>query len=71
MTLQTVGHFIAGKWITDGPLVDSVNPADDSILGQFHAGSGTLVDQAAQIARDVFFHTTWAHAPRQRAQTPV
>jgi betaine-aldehyde dehydrogenase len=68
MTLQTVGHFIAGKWITDGPLVDSVNPADDSILGQFHAGSGTLVDQAAQIARDVFFHTTWAHAPRQRAQ---
>ncbi|MFZ3584487.1 aldehyde dehydrogenase family protein [Loktanella sp. DJP18] len=68
MTLPTASHYIGGAWVTDGPLADSVNPADDTVLGQFHAGSAALVDQAATEARRVFTATDWAHAPRVRAQ---
>ncbi|MAM62247.1 aldehyde dehydrogenase family protein [Maritimibacter sp. UBA3975] len=68
MTDQTARHFIDGTWVTDGALGDSVNPADDSVLGQYHAGSAALVAQAARTARAAFFGTDWAHAPRQRAQ---
>ena len=68
MIYPTARHYIDGNWVADGPLGESVNPADDSVLGQFHAGSCALTDQAARVARLTFFGTTWAHAPRVRAQ---
>ncbi|MGR3364066.1 MAG: aldehyde dehydrogenase family protein [Maritimibacter harenae] len=68
MTYDTARHFIGGSWIAEGALGDSVNPADDSVLGQYHAGSAAMVEQAARQARETFFTTDWAHAPRLRAQ---
>ena len=68
MTYPTARHFIGGTWVSDGATGESVNPADDTVLGQYHAGSAALVEQAARTARETFFATDWAHAPRQRAQ---
>ena len=50
--MSVARHYIKGTWL-DGtaPLRDSVNPADGSVLGQFHPGSKALMDQAAANAR--------------------
>jgi len=66
--MKVAQHFINGAWL-DGsaPLRDSVNPADGSVLGQFHPGSAALLDQAASNARATFFASNWGAAPRQRA----
>jgi betaine-aldehyde dehydrogenase len=62
-------HYIDGSWLEGtAPLRDSVNPADGSVLGQFHPGSRALLDQAAASARETFFASDWAASPRLRAQ---
>ncbi len=61
-------HYIAGDWIADGPLADSLDPATLGRVGQFHLGSAALTDQAAAAARDAFFTSPWAASPRLRAQ---
>lgn len=66
--MSAARHWIGGQWIADGALFDSVNPADDAVLGQAHVGSAALLAQAAAEARRVFFGTTWSQAPRLRAQ---
>jgi hypothetical protein len=67
--MQIAQHYINGSFIgSNGPLGDSVNPADGARLGQFHPGSAALCDQAAAVAKEVFFGTSWAENPRLRAQ---
>lgn len=66
--MSAARHWIGGQWIADGALFDSVNPADDAVLGQAHVGSAALLARAAAEARRVFFGTTWSQAPRLRAQ---
>ncbi len=61
-------HYIGGRFVADGPIADSTNPADDSVVGRAHLGSKALVDQAGRSARETFFGTDWAASPRQRAQ---
>ncbi|OSQ51943.1 aldehyde dehydrogenase family protein [Marivita geojedonensis] len=68
MTHSPARHYICGHWIGDGPLADSVNPATLAPIGQYHPGSAALADSAAKAARDAFFSTDWAYAPRLRAQ---
>lgn len=68
MTKPPARHYIGGEWIADGPCIDSLNPATLAPLGQFHCGSADLAEAAAKSARDAFFHTDWAHAPRLRSQ---
>ncbi len=66
--MKIARHHINGQWIEGtAPLRDSVNPADGSVLGQFHPGSKALADQAAKVARDTFFASNWGASPRQRA----
>jgi betaine-aldehyde dehydrogenase len=61
-------NYIAGDWIAgDAPPGESVNPADGSVLGQYHPGSKSLVDEAAAVARRTFLTTSWAASPRLRA----
>ncbi|EBA06814.1 aldehyde dehydrogenase family protein [Sagittula stellata] len=60
-------HYIDGEWLSEGPLGDSTDPASGAVLGQYHAGNAALAHQAAAAARRAFFGTTWAQAPRQRA----
>ena len=66
--MNVARHFINGTWQEGGALLrDSVNPADGSVLGQFHPGSTALLDQAAANARATFFASNWAASPRMRA----
>lgn len=60
-------HHIAGEWLAEGPLCDSLNPADQSVLGQAHGGSAALANQACAAAKAAFFQTDWAENPRARA----
>lgn len=67
--MQIARHYINGEWLGgEAPLRDSLNPADGSVLGQFHPGSAALLDVAAKNARETFFASDWAGAPRLRAQ---
>ena len=67
--MKLARHYIGGEWRGgDAALRDSFNPADGSVLGQFHPGSQALADEAAQVARQAFFSSGWAASPRQRAQ---
>lgn len=61
------GHYIAGRWTTDGDRRESVNPATGDVLGQWAAGSKSVADQAIAEARLAFFTTDWAASPRRRA----
>ena len=67
MTAHPARHFIAGEWVGDGPLGDSINPATLERVGRFFPGSAALADQAASAARAAFFSTDWAFAPRLRS----
>lgn len=64
-------HFIGGASVADGEIGDSINPADQSVVGQFHCGSAQLVDQAASDARAAFFGLDWAANPRLRSQALI
>jgi len=61
-------HFIGGAMIAEGEVGESLNPADQTVLGQFYCGSAELVDQAAGHARAAFFGLDWAANPRLRGQ---
>jgi betaine-aldehyde dehydrogenase len=68
MTTHPARHYIGGAWIAEGALTDSVNPATLASLGKFHPGTAALADAAAAAARQAFFGTDWAYAPRLRSQ---
>ncbi len=69
MLIAPAKHFIAGEWVEgEGPPGESVNPADGNRIGQFHVGSRAIADEAARVARETFFATSWAQSPRLRAQ---
>jgi succinylglutamic semialdehyde dehydrogenase len=60
MALQTTGqHFIGGQWIDGaGALLQSVDPAKNTIIWQGQAATAPQVDQAYQAARAAF--EAWA-----------
>ncbi|PQO22316.1 aldehyde dehydrogenase [Rhodobacteraceae bacterium WD3A24] len=66
--MTVASHFIDGRWRAEGPQGESLNPATGEVLGQYHQGSAALADEAAGVARRVFFETPWQVSPRQRAQ---
>lgn len=68
MSFKSAPHFINGDWVNEGDLGESVNPANDAVLGRYHSGSAGLVAEAARVARQTFFGSNWSQAPRQRAQ---
>ncbi len=65
--MATAKHFIAGEWVAEGPLTESINPADLSVLGHGYGGNAELAGQAAAAARRTFLETDWAENPRGRA----
>jgi len=69
MTYPDAMNYIDGEWIDGGSAPgESINPADDAVLGRFFPGSKALVDEAAAVARNTFFTSGWAASPRLRAQ---
>ena len=68
MRADPARHFIGGEWVGEGILAESVNPADDGVVGRYLPGSAEFADEAAAAARGAFETTDWAMAPRRRAQ---
>lgn len=67
--MREAKHYIGGEWIGgDGACGESVDPATGKAIGRFHPGSKALLDQAAGVARSVFFKSNWAASPRLRAE---
>lgn len=62
-------HWIAGQWL-DGHegSANTLNPADQTVVGTYALGSRALTDQAIAVARDVFANSAWRTQPRVRAQ---
>jgi betaine-aldehyde dehydrogenase len=64
----TAQHYIGGEWVAgEAPLLESINPADGTVLGRYCPGSKALSDHAAAVARKTFEETQWAASPRLRA----
>lgn len=61
-------HWIKGEWrdSANAPL-ESINPADGSVVGSYHPGSRELADEAASVAHQTFVEGRWSASPRQRA----
>ncbi len=60
-------NYIGGAWIGGEPAVESLNPADGSVLGVYRPGNAALAAQAVAAARAAFDTTGWSASPRQRA----
>lgn len=62
------GNYVGGAWHAgDAPALESVNPADGSVLGHYRPGSKALAEEAARVARETFERSSWAASPRLRA----
>lgn len=69
MNIPVAKNYVNGAWVAgSNPPADSLNPATQTVLGQYYPANKALVKQAAKAARDVFFEGTWAGSPRLRAQ---
>lgn len=65
---MTASHYIAGEWIAEGELRESLDPATGKVIGHYHPGSAALADHAVAAAREAFDTTAWPASPRLRAQ---
>jgi aldehyde dehydrogenase (NAD+) len=56
-------NYINGKWVNGGghQIFETINPANEEILGQVHAAEVADVDRAVQAARDAF--RSWRLTP--------
>ncbi|MDP5057424.1 MAG: succinylglutamate-semialdehyde dehydrogenase [Marinomonas hwangdonensis] len=55
-------HYINGQWLQgEGPAVQSIDPADASLVWQAKSATGAQVDLAIKAARQAF--PTWANRP--------
>lgn len=55
-------HYINGQWLQgEGPAVQSIDPADASLVWQAKSATGAQVDLAIKAARRAF--PTWANRP--------
>lgn len=62
-------HWIDGRWIDSGTSkAETLNPADNKVVGYYALGSEALTDQAVDVARKVFEAGHWSTKPRLRAQ---
>lgn len=71
MTISVVGaHWIRGEWIPTGGsgTFDVVSPLDNAVIGSAPDGGAAAAEAAIGAAKEAFFASDWAHAPRLRAQ---
>ena len=68
--MEPATHYIAGEWVKDANagLIDSIDPANGSVIGQAVPGSATMAEQAIMAARGAFETSDWASDPRLRAK---
>lgn len=62
-------HLINGEYISEGDLIDVVNPSDEQVLVKAHCASNDLVDLAVKAARQAFDQGPWRKSsPSARAK---
>jgi acyl-CoA reductase-like NAD-dependent aldehyde dehydrogenase len=46
------GHFVGGKWVTNGDHAEAVSPASGDVIGSYPLGTPDDVDRAVRAAQD-------------------
>ncbi|QJU55670.1 aldehyde dehydrogenase family protein [Herbiconiux sp. KACC 21604] len=67
-TAEPARQYIDGEWREIGPLEESLNPATDETLGQFHDGGLDAANEAIAAAHTAFTTTSWRTDREQRAR---
>lgn len=66
--MQIARHWIDGAWIDEGEKVSTVDVYHGTDHAPYRMGDAAMAAHAIEVARRVFDRTSWAHAPRLRAQ---
>lgn len=69
---QTKRLYINGEWLdsASGETIDTINPSNGKVIGQFQSATKADIDQAVAAARQAFDHGPWSELTRKdRAKT--
>ncbi len=61
-------HYVGGEWRAQGEVRPTVEVYTGVDHGAYHLADAALAEEAIHNARVAFDRTSWAHAPRLRAQ---
>ncbi len=57
-------HWIDGRWTGSGSVLESISPADGTVVGSFYDGGEAEASAAVDAAAAAFETTEWARTPR-------
>lgn len=60
-------HWIDGRWTGSGSVLESISPADGTVVGSFYDGGEAEASAAVDAAAAAFETTEWARTPSFRA----
>ena len=60
-------HWIDGRWTGSGSVLESISPADGTVVGSFYDGGEAEASAAVDAAAAAFETTAWARTPSLRA----
>ncbi|MEU1264787.1 aldehyde dehydrogenase family protein [Streptomyces cellulosae] len=60
-------HWINGRWAGSGSVLESINPADGTVVGSFYDGGEAEASAAVDAAAAAFETTEWARTPSLRS----
>ncbi|CAH0236233.1 aldehyde dehydrogenase family protein [Peribacillus sp. Bi134] len=69
---QTKRLYINGEWLdsASGETIETINPSNGKVIGQFQSATKADIDQAVAAARQAFDHGPWRELTRKdRAKT--
>ena len=69
---QTKRLYINGEWLdsASGETIETINPSNGEVIGQFQSATKEDIDQAVAAARQAFDHGPWREVTRKdRAKT--
>lgn len=69
---QTKKLYINGEWLdsASGETIETINPSNGEVIGQFQSATKADIDQAVAAARQAFDHGPWREVTRKdRAKT--
>ena len=65
---MTAKHFIGNAWISNGDIIYTKSPSDQSQICDYHKGSQSTLEDAIHSARTAFESDQWKSRSRLRAQ---
>ncbi|MGW2465304.1 aldehyde dehydrogenase family protein [Streptomyces sp. NPDC001761] len=60
-------HWINGQWTGSDSVLESINPADGTVVGSFYDGGEAEASAAVDAAAAAFATSEWARTPSLRA----